>query len=444
MAPRGRAARAAALGSLLFLLACAVPTFGLFRGELGTSLFRSYGERVLDGEIPYRDFSLEYPPGALPAFVVPALGGADDYDTWFMAFQAACGLGCVVLVALVTGRRLAVAYCALAPLALGPLVLHRYDLWATLLALAGLAALLAGRLRLGAAALGAGAAAKVFPVVLLPLAVARRGRRTLAWFVAALAVLVGPFMLLGPGGIRFSVEGQVERGLQIESLGASILLVLDRVGAYTAKPFFGDGSWNLDGATPDALAVASSIVQLGTLAAVWIVYARGQRTDERLVLAAAAALAASVTFGKVLSPQFLVWLLPFVSLLPSVRPAVLLLGALALTQVVYPGRYDALVDVESLPVVVLAARNALLLTLTASLVVALQRDGITEEVPRQRERREPREPVVLDGGERDDPHGVPRLEPGRGEHQGGCADAEPRASAPRLAEQPEVDEREQE
>src|SRR6266540_562125 len=91
---------AAGLGCALFVVACALPRVGLFRGHLGTSLFQSYGDRTLAGEVPYRDFSLEYPPGALPAFVVPSLGPAGDYDTWFMAFEVAAGLACVLFVAL--------------------------------------------------------------------------------------------------------------------------------------------------------------------------------------------------------------------------------------------------------------------------------------------------------------------------------------------------------
>jgi hypothetical protein len=34
--------------------------------------YQRYGSLVLDGAVPYRDFDLEYPPGALAMFVVPA------------------------------------------------------------------------------------------------------------------------------------------------------------------------------------------------------------------------------------------------------------------------------------------------------------------------------------------------------------------------------------
>ena len=418
MSDRRKAGRAAAWGCALFVVACALPSIGLFRGHLGTSLFRHYGDSILAGKVPYRDFSLEYPPGSLPAFAVPSHGQANDFETWFMAFEAASGLACVALVAVVSRSRLAAAYCALAPLALGPLALHRYDLWAAALATAGVAAVAWGRLRLGAAALACGTAAKIFPVVLLPLALVHAGRqatrRGLGWFLAVLAVVVGPFLVLGAGGVRFSVERQLGRALQLETIGSAALLALHAVGAYAPRVVFGRGSWNLGGGLPDALAVLSTVLQLAAVGLVWLLYARGPRTRERFLLAAAAAVAAWVAFGKVLSPQFLLWLVPLVALLKRLRPALLLLAVLGLSQAVYPGRYDELVDLRTLPIVLLAARDALLLTLAATLILEL-RQRVLEEVGGERERAEASRPVLLESSERNGPDRIPGLEPGGGE-----------------------------
>ena len=400
-------AQAALLGCALFVVACVFPWIGLFRGHLGTSIFQSYGDAVLDGHVPYRDFSLEYPPGSLPAFVVPSFGPASDYDSWFMAFEAACGLVTVGLVGLVSRSRLAASYCALAPLALGPLTLQRYDLWPTALATVGLAAALSRRAGLGAVFLGFGAAAKIFPLVLVPAA----GRRAAGWFAAGAALLVPPFLILGPGGVRFAFDRQVGRALQLESLGSAALLVLHTAGAYTPHVVFGRGSWNLSGALPDALAALQTALEIAAVVLVWVLYSRGPHTRERLIAAAAAAMAAWIAFGKVLSPQFLVWLLPLVALLRARREGVLLLGAFALTQAVYPGRYDELVDLRTGPIVLLAARNLVLLALTASLVARLVRDRVPEEVAGQREGAEAGEAVLLERGERHRPDRIPGLEP---------------------------------
>jgi hypothetical protein len=416
---RRTALSAAALGCVLFVAACAAPSIGLFRGHLGTSVFRSYGDRTLAGRVPYRDFSLEYPPGALPAVVVPSLGPRRDYDTWFMGFEAACGLACVLLVGVVTRSRIAAAYCALAPLALGPLALHRFDLWAAALATTGTAALVAGRPRAGFAALAAGAAAKVYPVTLLPLALVHVGRRDrgrgLAWFVGVLLAVVGPFVVLAPGGVRFSLSRQLGRALQLETLGSSLLLALHAAGGYAPRVEFGNGAWNLVGGVPDAAAAVSTALQLTSVLAIWVLYARRARTRETFLLAAAAAVAAWIAFGKVLSPQFLLWLLPLVALVRRGRHAVLLLAALGLTQAVYPARYDALVELRTLPILLLVARNVLLLALVAALALDLAQHRVPQEIGGQGERAEAGDSVALDGGERDGPDGVPGLEPRRRE-----------------------------
>ena len=427
-----RALRAAAVGAALFAVACALPHVGIFRGHIDTSLFQSYGDRTLHGEVPYRDFSLEYPPGALPAFVVPSLGPARDYDTWFSAFEVVAGLACVLFVALamavpaVPDRRLyaAVSTTALAPLALGPLALHRYDLYAAAFAIGAVAALVHGRPRLGLVALGLGTAAKIFPIVLVPLAylhVARRAgvreaRRGLAAFAVALGVVVLPFVALSPGGVRFSITRQTGRALQIETLGSSVLLVAHAVGGYAVHPRFGSGSWNLTGTLPDALAALQTALQLLAWLLVVVVFALGSRGREQLLVGSAAAVTVWVLFGKVLSPQYLLWLVPLVALVVGRKPAKLafpavLVAAIGLTQAVYPGRYDDLVQLDALPIALVAARNALLIVLAAALLLRLQREGVAKEVGGEGEGGEAREGVLLDGGERDRPDGVPGLEP---------------------------------
>ena len=71
--PDGVAAAAAAVGVVLFLGCFAL----LHAGALGrnqivdTPTYQRYGDAIVDaGAVPYRDFPLEYPPGALPAFVL--------------------------------------------------------------------------------------------------------------------------------------------------------------------------------------------------------------------------------------------------------------------------------------------------------------------------------------------------------------------------------------
>ena len=95
-----------------------------------------------------------------------------------------------------------------------------------------------------------------------------------------------------------------------------------------------------------------------------------------MVLCGFAALLAFVTLGKVFSPQYVIWLAPFAALAwVWGRRAVALLtaAAIVLTHVEFPSRYFDLINVQTDVVVIVAARNALLLVALCVLVAALAR-----------------------------------------------------------------------
>ena len=355
---------------------------------IDTPVYQDYGEAMAAGQVPYRDFDLEYPPAALPVFWLPTLGPAEHYASIFEALMAICAVAMLALVlrALVsldasTTRLLAVAVLVgLFPLALGSVVLSRYDLWPAALTVAALAAVLGGRDRLGLAVLGLAVTAKIYPLVLLPpilVYVARRrgGREAavgLGAFALVVALLVLPFLVVAPGGLADSLQRQLDRPLQIESLGASVLLAAHQLGLYDPTVVSTFGSQNLEGSLPDALALVQTLVQAIALVAVWLLFARGPATPERLVVACAGSVVVFVAFGKVLSPQFLVWLVPLVPLAAGrtgLTVAAILGAALVTTHLWFPTRYWDVVALEPAGWLVLV-RNLLLVALAAVLVAA--------------------------------------------------------------------------
>jgi hypothetical protein len=389
-----RWATAAAVGVALFCLGWGLLHVGFYDDVaiVDTPVYQGYGERVLDGELPYRDFEVEYPPLALPVFVLPALGSAASYDELFQIVMLLCGCAAIVLVAFTLGAlgasdaRLygATAAAALSPLLLGTVVLTRYDLWPAALLVGALAAYATARDRLGFGLLAAAAAAKVYPVVVLPLALLYVGKRRgwrearvgLLVFAAVLLVILLPFALVAPGGLWESLERQSGRPLQIESLGAGVLLAADRLGLYEATVVSTHGSQNLAGALPDALATVQTVLQLLAVAAVWALFASGRADRERLLAAAAASAVAFVAFGKVLSPQFLIWLLPLVPLVAApagVAAGALFAAALVLTQLWFPFRYWDVVAVEPVAWLVVP-RDGFLVGLFAVLAAAIRRE----------------------------------------------------------------------
>jgi hypothetical protein len=385
----------AAVAVLLLSLTLLHWGFYQHRLILDTVEYHRYGTAMTHGQVPYRDFRVEYPPGALPVFVLPAIGhsGFSLYNREFQVLMALCACGALLAMAAALGalraspRRLAAAlgFAALAPLVLGSVIVYRYDLWPAALTVAGLAAILVGRERLGFGALGLGVAVKVFPAVLVPPALAyvwrTRGRRQallcLAVGAAVAAACLVPFLALAPHGVWESVVRQTTRPLQIESLGSAMLLAAHQVGGLNVTMESSHGSQNLAGSLPDALGTASSVALAIALVGVWTAAVRGAATPERLVRYSAASVVAFVALGKVLSPQFLIWLIPLVPLVRGRRglAASALLGlALLLTQLWFPIRYwDLALDLAAFPSWLVLARDLVLLALLAVLVVPARR-----------------------------------------------------------------------
>jgi uncharacterized membrane protein len=379
----------------LFLVSYTLLHYGFYQRRLilDTFEYHRYGLAILGGQVPYRDFRVEYPPGALPTFVLPAIG-RPGFHRFNSDFQILMGVfaGAALLAMAYALRSLrapparlaaALGFFAFAPLLLGSVLILRYDLWPALLAASGLAAILAGRGRLGFAALGVGIAAKVFPAVLVPPAVAyvwrSRGRREalvcLACAATTLAVVVVPFLVVAPHGLWVSVERQVSRPLQIESLGSGFLLAAHQIGGLHLTMVTSHGSQNLAGSLPHALGVAQSMLLPLVLLYIWAAAARGPASPERLVRYSAASVTAFVAFDKVLSPQFMIWLLPLVPLVRGRRglAASALLGlALLLTQLWFPIRYwELALQFAAFPSWLVLARD---LVLVALLVILLIRE----------------------------------------------------------------------
>jgi uncharacterized membrane protein len=391
-AEAGGPAAAIAVGLVLLTISWGLLHVGFWHRNpiIDTPVYQGYGEKILDGEVPYRDFAVEYPPGALPVFVLPAFAAHDDYGSAFELLMWTCAVAVVVLLARTLSAveagsaRLygAAAFAGIAPLLLGSVILSRFDLWPVALVSGALAALVSGRGRLGLGLLGAAAVTKIWPAVLLPLAlvwlVRTRGRReglvALGVFLAVAAAIVLPFAVLSPGGLADSLTTQLSRPLQIESLGAGVLLAAHRLGLYEPTVVSTHGSQNLSGSLPDALATTETALLVVALLAVWFLFARGRPDRERLLTASAAAVVAFVAFGKVLSPQFLIWLIPLVPLAAGTAGMAacwLLAAALVTTQIWFPHRYWHVVALEPAGWLVLV-RDMLLLALLAVLVAAIR------------------------------------------------------------------------
>jgi len=353
------------------LLASALVTIAAWTFIVATPVFKhwlygdaryyeNWGSWMTSHQVPYRDFNVEYPPGALPTFVAPVYlrkltGYHGSYFFWLWFEMLIFALLVLPLMASAltrlgaSRRRLYATLCATAitPALLGPVAIFHFDYVPAVLAVAAVAALVARRGVLACALAAAGAAVKVFPIVLIPFALFelwRYGRwravgKGVAAAVGVLAVALVPFLVVAPHGLAWAVRRQLHRQLEIESIGSSFFTVAHELAGLHVHIVVAAASHNFAGPGPDAMAKALGFATLVALVAVYVLYLRGPRTQERLVLGCAAAVVAYVVFSKVFSPQYLVWLAPLVPLVGGRRglqTSVLLLAIIGMTQVFEP------------------------------------------------------------------------------------------------------------
>jgi uncharacterized membrane protein len=252
-------------------------------------------------------------------------------------------------------------------------MLTRFDLWPMVFVTGAIAAFLRDRHRFGWVALGLAFAVKLFALVLVPLAVVwtlrRRGRDELGrgvalWLTAAGSLFI-PFAILGPHGLWESVWGQLSRPLQIESLAASLLTTVGHPSLTIALNSVSVAGYH-------GLRVLTTAAQVAALAALWVGFARGPAEESRFVRYAAASVCAFVVFGKVLSPQYLIWLVPLLPLVHGRRgvAATALLAVAAIdTQFWFESHRYGLYQTDFRYAWLVLGRNLILVAILAILVV---------------------------------------------------------------------------
>ncbi len=345
-------------------------------------LYRAYADLFLDGVVPYREVGFEYPPLAAPLIALPGLVSLDPetfrYAFAVLVFILAAGVLFTTgrLAALGGGREwVALLVVALAPLATGAMIRTHFDLAPVLCLLAGLVAIGTGRSKTGFALFGIGGALKLFPLIAVPIAVAwllgqgRRGEAISGLVVAAVvvALTVGAGVGLSADGAANAVEYHVDRPVQIESLPATVLNGVEEGGGRAPTP---KHSHRSDGLThPAADAVTAGFLAVLAIAILMLTVSAARLSDMRgLVLAALTGAAAVATFGKVLSPQFMLWLVPLAAVAWAwgmYALGAVTTGAIAVTLVWFPDRYFDLVDRDEEMLAAVAARNVLLLLMLA-------------------------------------------------------------------------------
>ncbi|MGA4881425.1 glycosyltransferase 87 family protein [Streptomyces lydicamycinicus] len=328
------------------------------------------------GTFPLNDVTWQYPPAAALAILSPGLLPFLDYTTAFFTLILVTDAATLALL-LRAGRRAehrpAGAWVWIAGVALlGPTAYARYDLMVTAVAVAALFAA-ARRPRVAGALIAFGALLKVWPALLLTGA-ALRGRRARALWRSAAGTAAGLTLLLvaaAPGALAF-LTFQRDRGTEVESLGALVFHVARHYG-WDGQVLLNYGSLEFLG--PGVPFVSTVSLTLSLAAVGWLFLWRVRVRELRPGTLCEAAFTATLLFtttSRVISPQYMLWLVGLGAVCVTVRaarqtlPVVLVLIATGVTLLEFPVGFAQVVASDPWGVALLTVRNGLLAT--ASLI----------------------------------------------------------------------------
>ncbi|MYR91925.1 DUF2029 domain-containing protein [Streptomyces sp. SID685] len=364
--------------------------------EVGRLYVHWYG--VLEqGSYPVHDTLWQYPPGAGAVLLAPGLVPGLSYVQAFVTLTLAADA--LIEVALVrAGRRPGRSLLGAALWTGGlPLLLHlplaRYDVQVT--ALAVLSLLTLTRSPRAGGVLGAlGALVKGWPaLVLLGTPRGATTRSAWSWAAGAGVVVLGLLSVAFRHPLSFLAE-QGGRGVQIESLGGTALNLARHAG-WSGRPHYQYGAIELVGPYVPVVAVVSLALTAAAFGLLVLWRVRARRWTE--ATAADAALCAVLLFtvtSRVISPQYMVWLIGLaavclVSRHTGQRPvAVLVLAASALSTMVYPLCYGQVIGGSWAGCLLMLGRNGLLTAAAALSFVRLWR-ATTAPMVNGRQRTQP-------------------------------------------------------
>jgi hypothetical protein len=254
---------------------------------------------------PYRDFNAAYPPLALAFFELMRPASIDTFVRHLILCNIGLQAGVTWLCFRGWGPRAGWSYLALS-LPLMPMLYFRYDLLGVAFALLGLYLLTRGRPVGAAASWVTGAFVKVWPAVLMPSLLAhRKPRAFLAGVGLACAGLLAWVAWGGTGGPGQVLTYGGARGWQFESMPASWLRLFTR-GALRYE----EGAMRV-GAPPRVLGLLlTAALVTAVVATWWYVWRYGARAGVAEVVVVGSGLA----LGTLLSPQFMIWVVPFVAI----------------------------------------------------------------------------------------------------------------------------------
>jgi hypothetical protein len=357
--------------AMLWLLALGgMPLLG--HGSVAREVWRLYHHWygvLAHGSFPVHDPLWQYPPGAGAVLLSPALLPGLTYFEAFVALTLVCDAAITVALAVAGARGHRSLLGAAVWVAGLPLLLQtplaRYDVQVTALAVVSLLALPRSTRACGAFA-ALGALVKVWPaLVLLGTPRGHMTRSAWGWALATGTVALGVLAALFANPFGFLRE-QGGRGVQIESLGGTVLSFAVHAG-WPGKVRYQYGAMEFTGPyvrTVAHISLALTAVAFALLL-LWRLRARRWTPATPYDAALSAVLLFTVT-SRVISPQYMIWLVGLAAVCLTSRHTVqrpvaaLILAATAVSAVEFPVLYDQVMACTWTGCALMLVRNGLL------------------------------------------------------------------------------------
>jgi hypothetical protein len=197
--------------------------------------------------------------------------------------------------------------------------------------------------------------------------------------VGVLALFFAPALLLGGAALLRSFAYHASRGLQVESLGASVLIKVGQV----SEVVFRYGAFEVRGPGVELAGSLSlpvtAVLLLATAFFMYREHRKGRLGFEAFPRYSAALILAFMLGSKVLSPQYVIWLLPLVPLslggIAGIVVSAIFLAVCFMTTQIFPVHYGDLLNLQPPGPDLLLARNLLLVVLWILLLLLPDRTG---------------------------------------------------------------------
>ena len=291
----------------------------------------------VDGKMPYKDYVFEYPPFSLVVFLIPRIFSV-DLDSFHYSFAIFAAISYIVaswLILDIVGkenplRTYVVIILLLIPIFSFKFIVTRNDVFAVTMAVLAVWLFLKDKKILAYVVISLGAMIKIYPIIFVMGIViyylAKKDWRSTITCIAVVAitclVIELPFFISDPSSAFNYLTYHSDRGIQIESVVASLIYLVYLLGLTTIEHEGSYGSDNIVGDLPDAIAPHMNQLLMMALIgfAVWMLFREikrnkaGSDDDDNsfsrfMCLVFVALTLFFIVFSKVYSAQYMIWVL---------------------------------------------------------------------------------------------------------------------------------------